>query len=229
MIQGGRQISIDADSRADHRLIRLFLLGPVLALLLHQRKFLAIHASAVSLGGEAVAFVGEKGMGKSTMAAALHARGHALVADDLVAIDTTAARPLAYPGFPQLKLFPESAALLDGDPGQLPKVHPEFDKRARRAIEGFPIQPLPLRRIFVLADGDVEAIEPLSARDGFMELVRHSYLLGWINATGTAAMHFRQATSLASRVPVARLIRRRSLHELPRVAQLLEDELERAA
>ena len=168
-------------------------------------------------------------MGKSTMAAALHARGHALVADEIVAVDTTGPCPLAYPGIPQLKLFPESAALLDADPRHLPKIHPEFEKRARATVEGFPTHPQPLRRVFVLTDGEIENVEALPGRMGFMELVRHSFLLAFLNATGSAATHFRQAVAVASRVPVSRLVRRRSLDALPAVARLVEAHLDRAA
>ncbi|HET6248018.1 MAG TPA: hypothetical protein VFE47_10005, partial [Tepidisphaeraceae bacterium] len=145
LITRGSEITITPTPNADDRLIRLYLLGPILALLLHQRQFLVLHSSAVSINGQTIAFVGEKGMGKSTMAAALHARGHALMADDLVAVDTRITPPLAYPGFPQLKLFPESAALLSGgDPTLLPKVHPALDKRARRTDGPFQADPLPL-------------------------------------------------------------------------------------
>ena len=229
LVRGGRQIIVDVDPAAEQRLIRLFLLGPVLALLLHQRKFLVLHASAVALGNQAVAFVGEKGMGKSTMAAAMLARHHPLIADDLVAIDTTVDQPLAYPGFPQLKLFPESAALLDPDPRNLPRVHPEFDKRATRTEERFEARPLPLRRIYILDNGNEDRVQRLSPREGFMELVRHSYLLGFLQATRSAVEHFHQATTLASRAAVARLIRRRSLDSLPAIAQLVEDDVERNA
>src|SRR5579862_2093768 len=49
----------------------VYLLGPVLGLLLRLRGVVCLHASAVSLGGRAVAFAGPAGAGKSTTAAAL--------------------------------------------------------------------------------------------------------------------------------------------------------------
>jgi hypothetical protein len=64
---------------------------------------------------------------------------------------------------------------------------------------------------------------------GFMELVRHSYLLAFLNATDSAVAHFRQTVAVASRVPVSRLVRRRSLAALPGVAQMVEGQVERAA
>src|SRR5690348_8122758 len=104
-IRNGSEIQVEPFDGADDRAVRLLLLGPALAVLLHQRGLLVLHASAVSFGKSVAAFVGEKGEGKSTLAAALHARGHPLVADDLVAVeldDRSIARVRA--GFPQLKL-----------------------------------------------------------------------------------------------------------------------------
>jgi hypothetical protein len=229
LIRGGREILIDVVPDAEMRLVRLFLLGPALALLLHQRNFLVLHASAVMIGGQAIAFVGEKGMGKSTMAAALHSAGYPLVADDLVAVDTSGAVPLAYPGFPQLKLFPESAALLEADPKKLPKIHPDLDKRARKATQGFPTRALELRRVFVLEDAAAEGVELLPAREAFMQLVGHSYLLGFLRATNSVAAHFKQAVALAGAVPIMKLRRRRCLDALDAVVKTLEGELQRAA
>ena len=227
-VRDGNEIVIEPVPGADERVIRLFLLGPVLALLLHQRGFLVLHASAVNIGGGAVAFVGEKGAGKSTMAAALLARGHALVADDLVAVDTGRESLTVFPGFPQLKLFPESAALLDADPSQLPRVHPEFEKRARRAQRQFSTHALPLKCVVVLCDSDHEAIERPAGNERFIELVRHSYLLGILKQTDSFPAHFQQATALARRVPVIRLRRRRSLDLLGELARQVEAEIERA-
>ena len=98
-------------------LLRLYLLGPALALLLHQRGFLVLHASAVSLDGGVVAFLGHSGHGKSTTAATLHARGAAIVADDVVAVDLGApGGPAALPGFPLLKLWPDAVTALGENP-----------------------------------------------------------------------------------------------------------------
>jgi hypothetical protein len=234
LIRGGREILVDPVADVDARIIRLFLLGPAIALLLHQRGFLVLHASAVEVAGGAVAFVGDKGAGKSTMAAAMHSRGHALIADDVVAIDTGSMAdknvcpttstdvPLVYPGFPQLKLFPESVAMLDAGATDLPRVHPDFDKRARRAETDFPRKALPLKAVLELIDSPRESIEAIGPQQSFMTLVRHSYVLSLLAATGAAESHFRQAVNVAGRVPVRRLLRRRALADLPAVAALVE-------
>jgi hypothetical protein len=56
------------------------------------------HASAVSLGGSAFAFVGLSGSGKSSLAAHLVARGATLVTDDVLALEPTRDGVLAHPG-----------------------------------------------------------------------------------------------------------------------------------
>src|SRR5205085_11497996 len=86
LMRAGREIVVDPAEGVSGDVLRLYLLGPVLALALHQRGWLMLHASAVAMGQQAVAFLGGSGWGKSTMAGVLHQRGHALVADDFVAV-----------------------------------------------------------------------------------------------------------------------------------------------
>ena len=226
-ITGGNLITVDLYPSADERALRLYLLGPVLAILLHQRGLLVIHASAVSIHGQVAVFAAEKGEGKSTLAAALHARGHQLVTDDLLPVEmTNPKRLLVQPGFPQLKLMPEAAAQLTDDPDALPRVHPGFDKRATR-VRDLAREELPLSRIFILATAEHDAIEPIAPQQSFIELVRHSYLAVLLGATGEGAQHFRQVVSLAQNVPVLKFNRRRSLDALATHAAMIESEIHR--
>ena len=222
-ILAGRQILIDAFDGADARAVRLLLLGPVLAVLLHQRGMLVLHASAIALPSGVAAFIADKGEGKSTFAAALHARGHPLVADDLVAVQLDHPQlALVSAGFPQLKLAPEVLKQLGQEPESLPRLHPDFEKRACR-VDGVAHGPLlPLARIYLLEDAEAEAIEHLPPQQRFVELVRHSYLAALLQPTGESGVHFRQVVELASRVPVMRLRRRRDLALLGHVAALVE-------
>jgi hypothetical protein len=107
-------------------------------------------------------------------------------------------------------------------------VHPDFQKRARRAASDFSTQPLPLSCVFVLETADRLAIEPLTPQQRFVELVRHSYLAQLLESTGEAADHFRMVVQLAQCTAVLRLQRRRELNTLSQVAQLVEMEMTRA-
>jgi len=223
-VTDGRRIVVEPAEGVDERVVRLFLLGPALAVLLHQRGLLVLHASSVNIDGRAVAFAAEKGEGKSTLAAAMHARGHPLVADDVLAVDLQSHNAVrVYPGFPQLKLAPDSASQLSPAPHELPRIHPDLDKRAGPAARGFAGQPAELVFIFVLRTGDGVQLQPLPPQQRFVELVRHSYLAPMLRSTGESAHHFEQVAQLTNRVPVFELQRPRNMALLDQTAHQIED------
>lgn len=229
LVRDGREIIVDPAQGVEERVLRLFILGTTLAMLLHQRgELVVLHASVVAISGQAVAFVGVKHAGKSTMAAALYAQGHDLVADDILAIDMSQDCPMALPGFPHLKIWPDSVASLGYVPETLPRLRPELEKRGHRVTGGFSREPVPLRCIHVLGLGLDPEIEPLRPQEALLELMPH-----WYGARfGTELLqafdlstHFLQCANLANKVPVCRLKRPPSLSALPDVIRLVEEHL----
>ena len=87
LVRSGNEIIVEPAPGVEERVLRLFILGTALAVMLHQRGLLVLHASAVALDDGAVVFLGGPGWGKSTMAAAMYARDYGVVADDVVAVD----------------------------------------------------------------------------------------------------------------------------------------------
>src|SRR2546425_5655009 len=227
-VRSGREIIVDPAPGADERVVRLFLLGPVLAVLLRQRGLLVLHAGVVEMGGGAVLFLGGPRWGKSTIAAALYHRGHCLVADDVAAVRTDTAVPLALPGIPQLKLWPDTVAALGEPLDTLARLHPKSEKRSRPTVRGFATNPVRLARIYVLAEGEGHAIEPLSPQEALIELVRHTYAARLLRAMGAAA-HFRRCGSLIGRIPIRRLRTCRSLDLLPALVRMVEEDAVDAA
>ncbi len=226
LVRDGREIIVDPRPGVEEQVLRLFILGTTLAMLLHQRgEVTVLHASAVAIAGRGAAFVGVKGAGKSTMAAALQARGHSLVADDIVAIVTTSGGPLVLPGFPYLKLWPDSVASLGYTPEELPRLRPELEKRGRRLTTGFSSTPVPLHAVYVLGLGAEAAIQPLNAHEAWQELMGHWYGARFggelIRSLGLSSQ-FLQCAALARKIPVFRLIRPPALPALPQVARLVE-------
>jgi hypothetical protein len=73
--------------------ISIVLPGTVVAFLLSMGGQCVLHGSAVDIGGEALAFVGVSGQGKSTMAAMFCAAGAALVTDDVLPLEFDSAGP----------------------------------------------------------------------------------------------------------------------------------------
>jgi hypothetical protein len=185
-----------------------------------------LHASAIALKEEAIAFIGESGWGKSTTAAAFCLQGYRAVADDVVAICfDSAGRPLVLPGFPQFKLWSDSITALGYNPETLPRLRPEVEKYGHRFSEGFSLTPLPLRKIYVLGGGESFVIEPILAQDSFLELVRHSYALRSLGQQGLNANHFKDCTQLVKSIPISRLVRRPSLTTLQEIVELVTQDL----
>jgi len=94
---------------------REILLGPALVLALAMRGVWSLHASAIVFDHRLMAFLGESGQGKSTLAAYLASEGRPrwqLVADDILPVVPAAERVDAKPHFPQLKLP------MDAQPGR---------------------------------------------------------------------------------------------------------------
>lgn len=230
LVRNGRDILVDPLSKVEDHIVRLPLLGTVLSAAIQQRGFLTLHASAVAIDGGAIAFLGHRGAGKSTMAATLYGRGHTLLADDSVVMDMSNAEcPMVVPGFPQLKLFPEAAvASLGDDPETLPRLIPGFEKRSRHTIERFSPYPLPLTRVYVLERGEPIEIAPMRPQDTIVQIISHSYVARIFKNSlkGTlAASHLLQCANLANKVPFYKLKRNFSLSCLPEVAHLVEQEM----
>jgi hypothetical protein len=229
LVRGGHEIIVDPASGVDVRALRLSILGPALALLLHQRGRFVLHASAVESDGGAIAFAGGSGWGKSTLAAALHARGCGMVADDVTAIVLGGATPTVLPAFPQFKLWPAAVTSLGGAPDALARVHPLFEKRAHRITRGFSRGPLPLRRIYVLADDAAPNIERLPAQDAFLALVRHWYGARFgdrlLRVDGASAVHFQQCATLVDQVPCYQLRRAHSAVDTLELADVVQADL----
>ncbi len=226
-VRDGREIVVDPVPGVADAVLRAYLLGSALGVLLQQRGWLTLHASSVAIGGGAVAFLAGSGWGKSSLAAALHARGHPLIADDVTAVQVNDGQPTVAPGFPQLKLWPDAVAALGDAAEGLPRLDPALEKRARRVVAGFAPAPLPLRQLYVLAPGPAIAIEPLAPRPAFLELVRHSYSAR-VLAGAAVADHFGQCSRLAGQVAISRLCRPQDLTLLPELARRVEQHAEDA-
>ena len=225
LVQGGQEIILDPDQGIDEAVLRPFILGPIISILLRQRGLFVLHASSVSLNGAAVAFMGESGWGKSTLAEAFHAHGYGILADDVMAIQMNSQPPLVIPGFPQIKLWPDAAASIGHAPDSLPQLNSQTVKLAHHLSHGFLQTSIPLKRLYVLAKGNYPEIIPLQNQESFVELVRHSREVTSLQSPEFASSHFRQCTSLIQEVPICYLKRQRSLAALPDLVKLVENDI----
>lgn len=210
VLNGASRIDVDPAPGIDDALLAFPLLGPVMALLLHQRGLLILHASAVAVGDGSVIFLGDKGAGKSTTAGAMLRAGHALLTDDVVALDLSdPSHPTILPGFPQLKLAADAAqAIRIGQAEIRPRAHPQIDKAQHRLRQGFSDKAAPVSRIYVLERGERAEISPVPGMEALPAIIRFSYVTRFGRealAGDLASKHLRQCAQLAGKVGVRRL------------------------
>lgn len=230
-VHSGREIIIDPFPNVKESVIRLPLLGAVLATALHQRKLLILHGNTVAIDNSAAIFVGSKGQGKSTMSAALYGRGHQLVADDVSAIQIEQKDvPSVVPSFPQIKLWPNSVeSALKKEAESLRRIHPEVEKRAFPAFDNFYSSICPIKKIYVLATGSKPQIVPLRGQEAVTAIIANSYIPMMLEHEFMQdqhnKLHLNQCIKLANSIPIASLARPRSLDLLDDVAHLVEKDL----
>jgi hypothetical protein len=119
----GREVHACSDAPEKEQSTLAYLLGPVLGWVLRLRGITCLHASALEVGGRALLLVGSEGAGKSTTAAALLRRGHAVLSDDVAPLSESEDTFWVSPGLPRLLLGAESARALWGDASAVP---PQF-------------------------------------------------------------------------------------------------------
>lgn len=182
--------------------------GAPLILALALQGVFCLHASAVRAGEGIIAFAGESGQGKSTLAEYLRSASIGTwqrVTDDVLPLAINGAGDVAaLPHFPQLKL----------DANEQP-VH-------------FAPECLSLDVLYILADqggaaGDVQ-VEAMSRAEAALASIQHTVAARLFDKR-LLAQHLAFSEALAANTPVRRLRYGRRLAELPAVDAALADDV----
>jgi hypothetical protein len=190
----------------------IYLLGPVLGFALRLRGIACLHASGIAIGGRAVALLGAGQSGKSTTAAAFAQLGYPVLTDDVAAIVERGGLPYLQPAYPQVRLWPDSVALLYGSEDALPPLTPTWAKRGldlTRHGHSFSGEPLPLAAIYVLGNRQGEGepyVEPLTGRERFPTLLAHSYV-GYLLDRTMREQEFASLARLGTGIALRRVTR----------------------
>ncbi len=197
-------------------------LNQVLPLALSKQGRIVFHASAVDTGNGAVAFLGESGRGKSTLAASFASGGQRFLTDDALLLDPAEGSYLVQPSHPSIRLWDDSReALLAADAELAPPV--QYTPKAR-ILSG---DSLPfcnaarrLRRVYFLGDGSVEklTIQSMRPSEAMIGLVKNSFLLD-IEAQEMLASHLDLLAELVALPIYYHLDYPRAFAALPAVCQ----------
>ncbi|UVO55778.1 hypothetical protein [Sphingomonas sp. SUN039] len=227
-VTNGHEIAVEIAEHAPESDVRAYLLGSALGALLHQRGLLPLHASAVVIDGQAIAFAGTSGAGKSTIALHLNRRGHPLLCDDICAVDTSGSIPMVWPGLCNLKLWGKTLAAVGCGSDGLEQVLPTLDKYRLPVAGVAPYRPYPLGKLFCLQagpEGTAARIEPLGGADAAATLIANSFRGQLVSPMGRNRQHFDQCMAVARHCGVSRLTRPWSLDGIDASCARVEDAL----
>lgn len=222
----GVEIVVDPAASSDSADIRALLLSSVFNAVLHQRGLLSLHAGAVAGKRGAVLIAGNSGAGKSTLLATLAARGHRVLADDVVGVDVREGGRIEVAAtYPQLRLWHDAVVRLGEDPDRHQRIRSGLEKYA------FPIQRwsddvVEVSAMCVLRLWNEERVtmQHPAAGEKFAIVRAQTRLARVMEGAGVQQQHFRSAARFADRVPIARIFRPRIGDTAAEIAALIETE-----
>jgi len=231
---GGRVTCNQVENGVTDATIRHLVLDQVFPMVLNLRGCEAIHATAIATDQGVCAFSGPTGSGKSTLAASFFLAGFRALGDDCLPLIYHNGGICVLPGYPGMRLWSDSIEALSLDLATSAPIASYTTKRRILGAEtanGFPRQPLPLKRVYRLIRGEEgnpqitkPAIEQVGWRDAIVELVSSSFPLD-VTDREMLLRHFRFMEKTASTVPVRRLRIPYNLEALPAVRQAVLDDL----
>ncbi len=207
--------------------IRHLLIDSVIPMVLNQQGHVVLHAGAVVLQQNVVAFLGLSGRGKSTLTASFYAQGYQVLTDDCLLLSEREGRFYGIPSYPGIRLWDENLNALFTESVEIAEVaHYTGKKRLVLAPNSFSLDSarLPLTRIFVIEEPEEGLSEikltKLSAREAFMELVQHTFQLD-IKDRSTLTNNSNLFSRLAETGMFYRLSYPRDLTMLPAVQEAI--------
>jgi hypothetical protein len=219
----GRRVTFHPGPGTPQELVAILTAGTVVAYLLSDEGQLVLHASAVDADGTALAFIGQSGQGKTTMATLMCAEGYPLVADDLLPVEVTGNEVTGnevtgnevtgnevtgnevtcLPVGSELRVREKMEALLERFDARV-KRRRTVDERYALAVPATSAERLPLGAV-VLPWPDRETGEVssrrLSAGEAIVTLARCQRVEGWRSARILKAQ-FAAISALVGSVPV---------------------------
>lgn len=207
---------VESEEAAVIRELRLF--GIPASLCSMDRGTVSIHASAVEIDGKAVLFAGPSMYGKTTLAAALSARGHRLLSED-TARCFSEPEPMIHPGPAVVRLRPDVAAHLrvpDTTQLRMPDGRVSLVYEPHLRGNGAPVR---IATIVILRAGSGVELAPVDPREAARDLFAVTFRLP---SPAQRSAAFTGIVDLVARVPVLDLRRPLALDSISEVAAQVE-------
>lgn len=223
ILDRGHQIVWHQGSDRREEGVRAVILGPIMALALHESGTLCLHGSAVAVEQRGIGFLAPKGYGKSTLAVALTAAGGRLMSDDLVAV-IPSADPEILPGVHSVRMWSDvTEIMVNAFPGAL--IRDGWKKtltnlpRHRLAWERVPLDTIYLiTPVHEAPANNAPRRTQVGPTEAALSLARNTKLTDDLVGYLEAGKMLQWIAGIVSRIPVYRLEVPWDLDQLPPVA-----------
>lgn len=207
-ITAGKTILLQPWAGAAPGDVRAFLFGIAFGALLHQRRLIPLHLSAVATPYGVWAFTGESGAGKSTTAGMLNRMtGWPLLCDDVAVLDPAEEVPLLHTGMRRLKLWNDAVDRFQLDGSRLVRDLARYDKFHVVAPEIFDTTPRRLSALFQLGVADQWSVTPIRGAKAFQTVINAVYRPAFANLFGDLGELSRHCAKVANAIEVHDFVR----------------------
>jgi hypothetical protein len=197
-----RRVLSDLEIRRDAAELTAVIFGNVAAAICWRRGQLALHGSAVAVGGRAVLLLGRADTGKSLLAGALALRGHSVLGDEVAAV----ARRRCFPAGSALCLADDALEALGIARRGLPQSRRwRISKRLWRGGPAPEPRPYPIAAVVCLKKGDPDGrnrMRRLKGEAAVEAILNQVFRRGMLAILDSEKAALREARALARTVPV---------------------------
>lgn len=225
-IKNGNMVIIEPCENCNESLMKVYIMGSVLGLLLLQREVTAIHGGTIIIDGKAAIFTGERGAGKSTLTTAFGKKGYYFLSDDVAVLNFDNEIAIK-PGFPYHKLcadtlesmnyYMEDYSFFQAD-GIIKYLVPDF--------KGFYKEKVPLTSIFELNIDDVDnvKVEEIVGGEKLNKIIKNIYRIEYLSSMGgMTPNYFKKCIEVAKKIKFYKITRPKNKYTVDSQIEVIED------
>ena len=228
-IYNGDTVTIEPMGDKNNKMIKLYIMGSVMGMILLQRNIVAIHGGGIIIDGKGCIFTGQKGAGKSTITTALRKKGYKFIADDVCSINIGEINTIHH-GFGYQKLCEDAMEKLGYNSDEFEPFRGDLNvnKYIVPAFDEFTKEEVPLEAVFELAVGDVDEvkIEEILGANKMNKLIENVFRIEMLTyAGGMEPKYFKQCLDIAKSTKMYRITRPKDVFSVEEQIRLIREVL----
>lgn len=224
-IYNGDTVVIEPEANSDFQILKVYIMGSVLGMVLLQKNIVAIHGGGIVIDGKGCVFTGDKGAGKSTLTTALRQRGYKFIADDVCSINSY--ENTIYTGFGYQKLCEDTMIKLGYDVSYFEPFRSDFNiKYIVPALDSFINEEVSFDALFELRVGDVDKVEikEIVGREKIDNLMKNIFRIEIINYShGMNPIYFKKCLDIAKNIKMYSIVRPEGIFSVDNQIEMIEN------